>query len=453
MAKTFREWKVDQVWLLPPSVRDLVPANDPAHFIRELVRDELNLDTILDSYKEERGFPPYHPVMMTALFLFAYTQGVRSSRKIARACQTRVDFMAVTAMQQPDFRTLNKFRLRHLEALAGLFVQVLHLCQKAGMVKLGHVALDGTKIQANASKHKAMSYERMKKTEKELRADIEKWFADAQAIDEDEDREFGPGNHGDEMPEWVINKQKRLEVIRAAKAELEAEAKAQLKAGVKPEAEKSEGDGPDKPPRGTRGKPPKKNGEPNDKAQLNFTDPESKLLKGPNGYLQGYNCQAAVDATAQIIVAHSAAASQADVTELIPMLKQIRANVGKNPKELSADTGYLSEANLKELRRRRIRGYIAVGREKPPKAKADGTKPKRGPPKGPFARAMRKKLRLAGYRSRYRLRKQTVEPVFGQMKDGVSMRRLLMRGAQKVKHEWAMACTAHNLLKLARRAA
>ena len=161
MAKTFREWKVDQAWLLPPSVRDLVPANDPAHFIRELVREELNLDGILEEYEEERGFPPYHPVMMTALLLFAYTQGVRSSRKMARACQTRVDFMAVTAMQQPDFRTINKFRLRHLEALGALFGQVLHLCQKAGMVKLGHVALDGTKIQANASKHKAMSYERM----------------------------------------------------------------------------------------------------------------------------------------------------------------------------------------------------------------------------------------------------------------------------------------------------
>jgi transposase len=451
MAKTFREWKVDQAWLLPPSVRDLVPANDPAHFIRELVRDELNLEAILDSYEEERGFPPYHPVMMTALLLFAYTQGIRSSRKIARACQTRVDFMAVTAMQQPDFRTLNKFRLRHLSALAGLFVQVLHLCQKAGMVKLGHVALDGTKIQANASKHKAMSYERMKKTEKELRADIEKWFADAQAIDEAEDREFGPDKRGDEMPDWVTNKQKRLEVIRAAMAELEAEAKTQLKAGVKPQPD--EPDGPDKPPRGRKGKPPKKNGEPNDKAQLNFTDAESKLLKGPNGFLQGYNCQAAVDSTAQVIVAHSAAASQADAPELIPMLNQIRANVGRNPKELSADTGYLSEGNLKELKRRRIHGYIAVGREKPPKNNADGSKPKRGPPKGPLTRAMRKKLRLAGHRSRYRLRKQVVEPVFGQVKDGISMRRMLMRGAEKVKHEWAMACTAHNLLKLARRAA
>jgi len=449
MAKTFREWNVDQAWLLPPSVRDLVPASDPAHFIRELVREELNLDAVLDTYAEERGFPPYHPVMMTALLLFSYTQGVRSSRKIARACQTRVDFMAVTAMQQPDFRTVNKFRLRHLEALASLFGQVLHLCQKAGMVKLGHVALDGTKIQANASKHKAMSYERMKKTEKELKADIEKWFADSKTTDEEEDREFGEDKRGDEMPEWVTNKQKRLEVIRAAKAEMEAEARAQLEAGVKPAPEKPEGDGPQKPPRGNKGKPPKKNGEPNDKAQMNFTDAASKLLKGPNGFLQGYNCQAAVDSKAQVIVAHSAAAAQADAPELIPMLQQIRENVGRNPVELSADTGYLSEANLRELRRRRIRAYIAVGREKA----ATETKPKRRRSRGPLSCAMRKKLRLAGHRSRYRLRKQVVEPVFGQMKEGLAMRRMLMRGIKKVRHEWAMACTAHNLLKLARRAA
>jgi transposase/IS5 family transposase len=446
MSKTFREWKVDEAWLLPPSVRDLVPAGDTAHFIRELVREELNLDAILDEYDEERGFPPYHPVMMTALLLFAYTQGVRSSRKIARACQTRVDFMAVTAMQKPDFRTVSKFRLRHLGALAGLFGQVLHLCQKVGMVKLGHVALDGTKIQANASKHKAMSYGHMKKTEKQLKAEVEQWFAESKAVDEAEDAEYGNDKSGDEMPEWITNKQKRLEIIRAAKAELEADAKAQLKAGVKPVP--VELDGPDKPPKGRKGKPPKENGEPNDNAQLNFTDPESKLLKGPNGYLQGYNCQAAVDATAQVIVAHSAAASAADSLELVPMLKQIRANVGRNPDELSADRGYLSESNLQQLNRRRVRGYIAVGRK--PAHAGSG---KRGPPTGKLTRAMAQKLRRGGHRSRYRLRKQVVEPVFGQMKEGMGMRRLLLRGITKARHEWAMACTAHNLLKLARRAA
>ena len=284
-----------------------------------------------------------------------------------------------------------------------------------------------------------------------MKADIGQWFAEANALDEEEDREYGEDNRGDEMPDWVANKQKRLEVIRNAKAELEAEARAMLKAGVKPESDKPEGDGPGKPPRGGRGKPPKKNGEPNDKAQLNFTDAESKLLKGPDGFLQGYNCQAAVDATAQVIVAHSAAAAQADSPELIPMLKQIRANVGRNPRELSADTGYLSEANLRELKRRRVCGYIAVGREKPGPKQNDGKR--RGAPTGHLTRQMRKKLRQGGFRSRYRLRKQLVEPVFGQMKEGMAMRRMLMRGIKKVRCEWAMACTAHNLLKLARRAA
>jgi transposase len=192
MSKTFRPWLVEQAWLLPPSVRDLVPADDPAHFIRDVVREQLDLSAILDTYDEERGFPPYHPTMMTAVLLYAYTQGVYSSRKIARATRTRVDFMAVAAMQQPDFRTVNAFRKRHLAALGELFGQVLKLCQKAGMVSLGHVALDGTKMKANASKRKAMSYERMKKTEKELEAVVREWFSKADAIDDAEDRKFGP---------------------------------------------------------------------------------------------------------------------------------------------------------------------------------------------------------------------------------------------------------------------
>jgi transposase len=444
MAKTFRPWQVDQVWLLPPSVRELVPERSSAHFIRELVREELDLAAILDTYDEERGFPPYHPVMMTALLLYAYTQGVYSSRKMARGCEERVDFMAVTAMQQPDFRTLSDFRKRHLAALGGLFGQVLKLCQKAGMVALGHVALDGTKVKANASKRKAMSYERMKKSEKELEAVVASWLAKADAIDEAEDREFGEDKRGDELPDWVKDKAKRLEVIRAAKAELEAEAKAKLAAGEKPGPEKPD---PNKPRRRDR-KKPKANGEPNDKAQLNFTDRDSKILKGPDGYLQGYNCQAAVDAKAQVIVAHATSNEQNDAQQLVPMLDAIKANTGRQTDELSADTGYLSEHNLKALRRRRIRGYVATGRQKhgEPAATRLGSVP------GTATYAMRKKLERAGFRSRYRLRKQTVEPTFGQIKEARGFRRFLLRGLAKVPHEWALICTAHNLVKLARAA-
>ena len=447
MGKTFREWRVDQPWLLPPSVRELVPEGDTAHFVRELVREDLDLAAILGTYEEERGFPPYHPVMMTALLLFALTQGVRSSRKMARACETRVDFMAVTAMQQPDFRTINTFRLRHLDALADLFGQVLKLCQKAKLVRLGHVALDGTKVQANASKHKAMSYERMKKTEKQLRDEIADWFRKGQAEDEEEDRLYGKDKRGDELPDWVANKQKRLEKIREAKAELEAEAKAVLAAGEKPEP-------PDKPGGGGHARKkkrnaPKANGEPNDKAQLNFTDRDSRILKGADGFLQGYNCQAAVDSHAQIIVAHSATNEQADGPQLPDMVMQIRKRTGRNPDELSADFGYLSEANLALLKRRRINGYIATGRQK---HSEDDAQRRRLENQAPHAKAMRRKLARARYRSRYRLRKQTVEPVFGQMKEARGLRRMLMRGLKKVRAEWALNCIAHNLTKLAKSA-
>ncbi len=442
MAKTFREWPVDQAWLLPPSVRELLPANDPAHFVRDVVREQLDLSSILSTYQEERGYPPYHPAMVTALILFGYTQGLYSSRKIARACRTRVDFMAVAAMQKPDFRTISDFRLRHLEALAGLFQQVLRLCAEAGLVKLGHVALDGTKVKANASKHKAMSYARMKKTEAELQAEIASWFEKARLADEEEDREFGD-RQGDELPEWVADKQKRLEKIREAKARLEAQARAELAAGAKPQ-EPDPDDGPDKPPRGGRRKRPKPNGEPHDKAQLNFTDPDSKILKTKDGFEQGYNCQAAVDAHAQIVVAHDVKAEQNDAPQLVPMVKQIRANLGRNPKELSADSGYLSEANLVGLERRRINGYIATGREK---RKEPG---KRQRSESHRAQRMKQKLARGGFRSRYRLRKQTAEPVFGQMKAARGFRSMSMRGIAKAQHEWAMVCTAHNLLKLTR---
>jgi transposase len=444
MSKTFRPWLVEQAWLLPPSVKELVPEGDPAHFVRDLVRDELDLSAILDTYDEERGYPPYHPAMMTALLLFAYMQGLYSSRRIARACETRVDFMAVTAMQQPDFRTVNKFRKRHLEALAGLFGQVLRLCQRAGMVSLGHVALDGTKIQANASKRKAMSYERMKKTEKELEAVVREWLAKADAIDDEEDRELGD-KRGDELPSWVADKAKRLEKLRAAKAELEAEAKAKLAAGEKPDPDEPD---PTKPRRRDR-KKPKANGEPNDKAQLNFTDKDSKILKGPSGFMQGYNCQAAVDGDAQIIVAHATTNEQNDAPQLVPMLDAIRRNTGRHAKELSADVGYLSEHNLREMKRRRIHGYVATGRQK----HGDSAATRLGTVPGTLTHAMRLKLKRAGHRSRYRLRKQIVEPTFGQVKEARGFRRFLLRGLRSVPHEWGLVCTAHNLVKLARRAA
>jgi len=423
--------------MFPPSVQELVPVGHLAHLIRDTVREELDLTEIVDCYEEERGYPPYPPAMMTALLLYAYCQGIYSSRRIARACEERVDFMAVTALQKPDFRTISDFRKRHLKALGNLFGQVLRLCQQAGLVRLGHVALDGTKVKANASKHKAMSYGRMRTEEARLASEIDRWFAEAGRADEREDREHGPGRRGDELPEWVANRQQRLQKIREARGALEEEARAK--------AAREEEQKPAPRYRGGRQRktPP---GVPPASAQRNFTDPESRMMKTKDGFVQGYNAQLAVDAETQIIVARGMTTSAADVHELIPLVTQIKENTGRQAKEISADAGFCSEENLKELSRRHVRAYVATGRQKHGGACAtDEVRPKTGA----RAAAMRLRLRRGGYRSRYRLRKQTVEPVIGQIKESRGFRRFLLRGFEKVSREWDLICTAHNLLKWA----
>jgi len=440
MSKTFRDWSLDQALLLPPSVHDFVPAGHLSRFVVALVTEELDLSAILASYKGEKGQPPYHPAMMVALLLYAYAVGIYSSRRIAKACIERVDFMAIVALDAPDFRTTSEFRRRHLGALSALFVQVLKLCEQAGLVKLGHVALDGTKINANASKHKAMSYERMKKREPELQAEVDGWLKAAEAADAAEDAAFGVDRRGDEMPDWVADKQARLAKIRQAKAELEAEAKAKA-AAEQAAREKKDGD---KLRPGRKAVPPSDVPEP--KAQRNFTDPDSRILKTKDGYIQGYNAQAAVDAQEQIIVAHTLSNNGNDQAQLAPLLDATKANLGRNPDEASADAGYCSAANLRTLIRRRIKGYIATGRQKHGTKSATG---KRSVKPGSLLARMNIRLKRGGHRSRYRLRKQVVEPVFGQIKQARGFRQFLLRGIDKVKAEWAMICTAHNLRKLA----
>ncbi len=452
MSKTFRSWDVNQPLLLAPSVQDLVPPGHLAHFVRDTVRESLDLSAIVDEYADERGYPPYHPVMMTALLLYAYCQGIYSSRRIARACEERVDFMAVTARQRPDFRTISDFRKRHLKALGALFGQVVWLCSEAGLVKLGHVALDGTKVHANASKHKAMSYGRMKRKFPELAAEIAKWLKQADAADSAEDTEFGPERRGDELPGWVTNKQQRLAKMREAMAALEAEAAEEAAAAASEEEEESPegpaGDG--SPPqqkrsRGKKAKPPSK--APPDKAQLNFTDPDSRIMKDSKGFEQSYNAQAAVDAESQVIVAEGLTNAANDKQQVVPMVEEIQRRMGRLPRELSADSGYCSEGNLEALGERGIRGYVATGRQKHGSASATG---KAGQQSGPHVRAMSTRLKRGGHRSRYRLRKQTVEPVFGQIKAARGFRQFLLRGLEKVTDEWRLICMAHNLLKLAK---
>src|SRR6059036_3577438 len=346
MGKTFRDWDIEQLMMFPPCVEDFVPQEHLAHFVRNTVCEALDLSTILECYSEERGYPPYHPTMMTAVLLYAYCQGIYPSRRIAKACRERVDFMAVTGMQMPDFRTISDFRKRHLVALGELFVQVLRLCQQAGLVKLGHVALDGTKLKANASKHKAMSYGRMKRAEAALAAEVAGWLERAAAADAADDGVLGAEQRGDELPAWVREKQERLAKIRAAKAALEAEA-----AQTKP-ARDDDRPPPDAPP------PP-----PPDKAQRNFTDPDSRIMKGPDGFVQAYNAQAAVDAESQVIVAQHVTPQATDAAQFEPLVVQIKANTGRQAAEVSADAGYCSEHNLRVAQQRHIRAYIATGRQ------------------------------------------------------------------------------------------
>jgi transposase len=443
MSKDFRPWKIDEAQLLPASVQDYVPMDHLSRLIVALVRESLDLSAISGSYTSVLGQPPFDPRMMTVLLLHGYASGIYSSRRIAKAAVERADFMMIVAGDPPDFRTISEFRKRHLEALASLFVQVLQLAKKAGLVKLGHVALDGTKIKANASKHKAMSYERMKKREAELKAEVDRWLKAAEAADAEEDKLHG-AKRGDEMPDWVTDKQKRLEKIREAKAALEAEAKAaaeeEMQRRMKAE-EKRIAEGRKKS--GKTPAPPSE--EPDGKTQRNFTDPESRILKTKDGYIQGYNAQAAVDAEAQIIVAHSLTQSMSDQDQLVPLMDGIKDNLGRKPKETSADAGYCSEANLEALAERDVTAYLATGRAKHPAGvKRNIT--------GPLTKAMRDKLKRAGWRSRYRFRKQIVEPVFGQIKQARGFRQFLLRGIENVKAEWALICTAHNLTKLARAA-
>jgi transposase len=418
MPKTFRPYDPDQMLLMPPAVQDWVPAGDLAHFIDDVV-DELDLSAITGVYEQGdlRGYPPYHPGMMTKLWLYGYTLGTTSSRKLARLAQRDVGVMMLAAGNRPDFRTLNDFRQRHLVALAGLFVQVLKLCRRKGLLEMRHVAVDGTKLKANASKHSAMSYSRMKQEDARITAEIDAWFREADRVDAEEDERYGHDQRGDELPEELQTAEGRRKAIREALAELEKEAKEQGKA------------------------------EPDAKAQRNFTDPESRIMRGGDGnFIQGYNAQAAVDAGKQVIVAAHLTTSASDAQQLIPMLNRVRRNLGRNPREISADAGYCSADNLEKLGRRRLESYIATGRM--PRSYRAAPAPRgRIPASLTVRERMARKLQTTEGRARYRLRQQVVEPVFGQIKNK-GLARLLLRGEQKCAAEWQLHCTGHNLTKL-----
>ena len=425
MSKSYRPYDPDQQLLLPAALREWLPDDHMAYFISDVV-DQLDLSEITARYeRESRGGPPYHPRMMVKVLLYGYCVGVASSRRIAQRLHEDIAFRVLAANNTPDFRTVSDFRKDNLDALSGLFLQVLALCQQAGLVKLGHVALDGTKVRANASKHKAMSYGRMKEKEAQLAAEVEELLSRAQEVDDDEDRRYGQSKRGDELPEELAFREGRLEKIREAMATLEAEAQEAV------DKDRSR--------------------VPEDKAQRNFTDAESRIMPAPGGrdFLQAYNCQAVVDSAHQVIVAARATNQTSDKQQAVAMVEETIDNVGAVPKEMSADAGYYSAQAVEGLYRLCVDPLVAP----------EQTRHGRVPPPAPRGRIpsylsprdrMRRKLQTKRGRQRYALRMQTVEPVFGQIKQGRGFRQFLLRGLEKVSGEWSLICTGHNLLKLFR---
>jgi transposase len=436
--KRFKDYSPDQQLLLPPDLNDWLEEGHLAYFIRDVV-GELDLSQIYDDYHSPRGGQPaYQPQMMVSLLLYGYCVGMPSSRKIEKATYEQVPFRVLAANQHPDHDTICTFRRRHLGALAQLFVQVLQLCQQAGLVKLGHVALDGTKVQANASKHKAMSYGRMKQEIAQLEGEVEQLLAKAEAIDTEEDALYGAGNRGEELPEELRFRQQRLARIRQAKAALEAQAG---------QEQLEEDAGGDNTPEATDQPAP----EPDESAQRNFTDPDSRIMRdnSTKSFQQSYNCQAAVDDQAQVIVAADVAQQSNDKAQVEPMAEQVQKNTGKLPAEVSADAGYFSQHNVGYLTAAGIDPYVATGQRKHSDKSAPA--PRGRIPQGTTVRQrMARKLRTKKGRAAYAKRKQTVEPVFGQIKEARGFRRFLLRGLEPVRAEWRLICLGHNLLKLFR---
>ena len=426
MAKTYRPYVPEQDLLLPPSLRDWLPENHLAFFVSDLV-DHLDLSAITATYEdEERGYPPYHPVMLTKVLVYAYCVGVFSSRKIQRRLVEDIAFRVLAAGNAPDFRTIADFRKTHLSALRGFFEQVLHLARDLGTLRVGRVAIDGSKVKANASKHKAMSYDRMGAKQQQLRDEVSRLLAQAEATDAAEDAEYGAARRGDELPAELQRRESRLKRIREATRALKARAKDEAAAAGQPTDTVK----------------------PDPKAQYNFTDPESRIMKGPDGFVQAYNVQVAVDER-QLIIGQSVTQETNDKKQLTPMITTIEHQSGITPTQLLADAGYCSAANLTAIADSPIDVYISTRKQK------HGERP--GPcPRGPLPKTatiidrMARKLHRKVGAAVYARRKAIVEPVLGQIKHARGFRQFLLRGFEKVQGEWSLVCTTHNVLKLYR---
>jgi len=423
-------------------LREWLPEEHLSYFVSDLI-DQLDLGAIEQHYeREERGYPPYHPHMMTKVLVYGYCVGVFSSRRLEKRLLEDVAFRVLAAGNEPDFRTISEFRRIHLKALEGLFEQVLRMALQLGTMQLGRVAIDGTKIKANASKHKAMSYRRMQEEEKRLKEEARRLLAEAEQVDTDEDKRYGRTRRGDELPAELSRREERIKRIGQAKRELEERART--------EAEKRNCDDQDKNNRASqRSSGKQSNLLPNPKAQYNFTDPESRIMKGPDGFVQAYNAQIAVEPALGLIVAQAVTQQANDKQQLIPMIAAIEQQAGQKVEDVLADSGYCSEENLKEAAKEEIDLYVATGRQK-------HIRPVMKCPRGRIPQSatvvdrMKRKLMTQAGRAIYARRKVIVEPVFGQIKQAQGFRSFLLRGVEKVRSEWALVCASHNLLKLHR---
>jgi transposase len=482
-TKSYRPWAPHQPYLLPPSPREWLPEGHLAYFILDVV-ERLDLGAIEAAIaaKDPRGERPYSPRLMVALLIYGYCVGIFSSRKLARATYEDVAVRVLAGEAHPFFTTLNQFRLDHREAFAALFLQVLRLCRRAGLVKLGHVALDGTKVKANASKHKAMSYERMTEEEARLRGEINELLAQADAVDAAEDKRYGVGVAPEDLPEELRRREARLERITQAMAELEGEAartraqqlrqnaeaqwaRAQDESidntgrgraatrAAKSEARAAELDPPDDedpPPPSADDDlpqhqvPANKDGQPDPKAQRNFSDPDSRIMVEDGAYVQAYNAQLVVDEKSQVIVAQAVTNLSPDQPHVVSMLDRVERNAGRKPKRISMDNGYYSDANANECAGRGIDAYIAAGRT-PHGEGGDAARTL-----SPTRAAMKAKVDSPEGHAVYARRKVIVEPAIGQIKAAQGFRRFSLRGLAKVRCEWAWVCMTHNLLKLFR---
>jgi len=460
MHRRFRSYDPGQLLLLPPDLRAWLPENHLALFVSDVV-DELDVSRILRVYDGEyRGQPPYHPVMLVKLLVYAYCTGRPSSRAIEKATYEDVAYRVLSANSHPDHDTIATFRQRHLQALAGLFVDVLRLCQQAGLVQLGHVCLDGTKVKANASKHKAMSYERMCTTEHRLEQEVAALFEQAAKTDAEEDSRYGKGCRGDGLPAELERRTSRLAKIREAKQALEQEAKTKARKAAEDaqsriaERKRKENETGKKPGGRPPAVPNPDEAKPEPKAQRNFTDPESRIMLdgATKGFEQAYNSQAMVDSKSQIIVASGVTQETNDKRQLLPMVTRLRENTAELPKSLSADAGYFSESNLCDELVATIELYIPPDRQKHSEQVEPSGQSERGPPsaKSSSTATMREKLRTLEGKAIYARRKAVVEPVFGQIKEARGFRRFSFRGLRKVSAEWDFVCLTHNILKLFR---